>query len=415
MMTSVMNVSGNILGPILGLVMIIFWLQTAVYVLYSKIGMSKTKHILNIFFLIFEYMYFEIVMCMRFYYDNPKWALKLVNALPFFIFILNVVVMAAFLIFTYMDYLKYKSTRLNNMSIKESIDILPEGLFVYTAEGLPLLINPMMERIIDNFFKMKAVNGVGLEKMIEERIGNKLTEEGHIIKLGEGNIYMVRKHIIYIENKECHEMILNDVNDIYEVNSQLEEENSKLVDMNRRLEELNKMIDEVTINSEILDAKVSVHDYLGQVLIATKHYLVEGEGSEEKSEKLLDMWKENTSFFRNARVEEKKDEFIQLMNTANDVGVTFQIEGRIPSIQPQRHIFVTAIHECMTNTIRHAKGDMLFINVNDSKISIKNNGEQPSKRIVETGGLASLRRLVEKQGGEMYLHSDGEFELEVKL
>lgn len=53
--------------------------------------------------------------------------------------------------------------------------------------------------------------------------------------------------------------------------------------------------------------------------------------------------------------------------------------GNLTELEPQRHIIVTGIHECLTNTIRHAGGDELYIKIDESdtefRVEITNNGK----------------------------------------
>ena len=45
----------------------------------------------------------------------------------------------------------------------------------------------------------------------------------------------------------------------------------------------------------------------------------------------------------------------------------------------------------------------------DTLITVRNNGKPPKGPILESGGLLSLRRIVEEAGGEMTVTSEPEF------
>ena len=96
-----------------------------------------------------------------------------------------------------------------------------------------------------------------------------------------------------------------------------------------------------------------------------------------------------------------------MKKTAAQLGVKVTVQGSLPQAEPQKHAAATAIHECFTNTLRHAHGDELRISSEEQGdrylICLTSNGEQPAGPIRETGGLKSLRELTEYIGGTMEL------------
>ena len=107
------------------------------------------------------------------------------------------------------------------------------------------------------------------------------------------------------------------------------------------------------------------------------------------------------------------------MLTAQTLGVAVRTKGAIPEWEPARHIIAVAVHECFTNTLRHARGDRLDVNAekteNGLRISFTNNGIPPSGPISEKGGLAALRGLAEQAGGRMSISVDPVFRLTLEL
>ena len=114
-----------------------------------------------------------------------------------------------------------------------------------------------------------------------------------------------------------------------------------------------------------------------------------------------------------------RDEYQLLMQTAERLNVKIIVEGPFLETEPHRHILVTAIHECFTNTLRHAHGDCLRIRVEDAGDALAavltNNGTQPAGPIRETGGLGSLRRLTEQAGGRMTVSVSPDFSVRLEL
>ena len=113
------------------------------------------------------------------------------------------------------------------------------------------------------------------------------------------------------------------------------------------------------------------------------------------------------------------DAFHEAVSVARRIGVTVQVEGTLPGKGIVRDLTAQAAEQCVTNTARHAEGDLLTVSVSTEgtryRISFTNNGKAPEGPIRETGGLASLRRTVEAAGGTMTVQSVPAFRLELEL
>ena len=95
------------------------------------------------------------------------------------------------------------------------------------------------------------------------------------------------------------------------------------------------------------------------------------------------------------------------------------ITGDIPNTEPARRLIAQAVEQCAANAVRHAGGDRLTVVITggDAEVSavFSNNGSPPKDPIVETGGLAVLRRTVEGAGGAMAVKSEPAFRLSIIL
>ena len=104
---------------------------------------------------------------------------------------------------------------------------------------------------------------------------------------------------------------------------------------------------------------------------------------------------------------------------ARSVGVTVELRGPVPAKEPQRSLLAQAVDQCAANTLRHAGGDRLKVELERGEgfllVRLTNNGAPPGGPVVETGGLATLRRAVEEAGGGMELSWHPVFELRLRL
>jgi len=110
----------------------------------------------------------------------------------------------------------------------------------------------------------------------------------------------------------------------------------------------------------------------------------------------------------------EEEELVLAVNMAGSIGVKVVIEGEEPKNSKIRKILASAVTECAANTVKHAEGDTVNIDISkDSKtvIVITNNGKPPKGAVTESGGLLSLRKSVEEKGGSMRIESNGAFRL----
>ncbi len=84
-----------------------------------------------------------------------------------------------------------------------------------------------------------------------------------------------------------------------------------------------------------------------------------------------------------------------------------------------KSLLVAVMRECLTNVFRHAGGNTIYVALEQEPdfvtAHITNNGEAPTETIVEGGGLSSLRRMIEKNGGIMTVQSIPEYRLTVRV
>ena len=392
----------------------------------TRFGKSRERIKALATFLIFACSYFMLEVMMNI---NGRKELSTVSSVALFfgsfpLWICTMLLLILVVVFIYLmeDYRQWSNDHISNLSIKESIDLLSAGVAVYTEKGLPVVINPVMDNIGVAAFGENMYGSTGLYEKL-------LGYDKDVIRAGD-EYYTFRKNRFNIDGVECVEFICDNVSDEYKTAGLLKEENERLKRMNEHLKELNSTIDSYVIENEILNAKVMVHDRLGQTLLATQKYLLDSDSAdEERSGELLDMWKENIGFMSNSMDDQKTDELMALLTAAEDVGVGLVFNGKALTGDDfydcfgtdtyPAHIALTAIHECMTNTLRHAKGDEVYITAErkDGSCSmvITNNGSSRESQVVEKGGLKSLRSLVENSGGRMEILTDEGFMLRINI
>ena len=168
-----------------------------------------------------------------------------------------------------------------------------------------------------------------------------------------------------------------------------------------------------------MNARMTVHDRMGGVLLSGKYFMDHPE--DMKEEELLRLLEYNNYFLLGEAEQpgKKEDLLEEALRTAKRIGVTVDLRGSIPECEPARSLLARAIEQCAANAVRHAGGDLLTVRIIKDETGVSaaftNNGSAPKGPIVETGGLASLRRAAEGAGGTMNVQSEPVFLLQLTV
>ncbi len=284
-------------------------------------------------------------------------------------------------------------------SLKEGIDNLPSGLLWYYDDGAVALRNVVMEKICRQLMGRGLYDGYAFESELLKHV-----DENNVLKMSDGTVLSVSTCTVESDGKIYHEICAYNITSEYETTRMLAKKQKEATLTNEKLVQYSKELAKMITSGEILAAKVRIHDELGQGLLLARKYLLRG-GTKEDKEKLLYVLKKNNTLLEETKKESGRTYLEMIFEAASDMGVKLEVEGSMPEKTTVSDVFTTAIHENLTNTIRHAHGDamkVMFVTENEKcKAVFTNNGDAPSGPIEERGGLATLRTLVEAAGGEM--------------
>ena len=415
-------ISMNSVGPALpiilgGLMLVLLWGNA--FLLYSMItyGRGRVRCILVGVMIVIEYLFIQVMIYRIYHWNSPSVYIPRYEAVLNMYIISFVAVVFGFFVITAVlvgEIVIWNRNHISRLSVKESLDKLPIGVCYYLESGLPILVNHGADMVSLHICGRIVRDGQEFYKLLKDT--------GEFIEMPGGRYLAYARREILVEGKNCYVITLNDVTEEIERSNELERENKRLSELNAHLRNLNETIDQVAIQSEILETKVRIHDSLGQILMMTRLYMKHENGEETdeadnanyvSADVLKEKWKEAIRFLDSP--EEMKDNQLEkIFSVAEDVGIKIDIDGKLPTDEVQIDLLAKAIHECMTNAIRHAGADRLFVKLsykNGMRIEISNNGKQPSGQLSESGGLANLRGVVEEQGATMELQWEGGFKM----
>ena len=308
---------------------------------------------------------------------------------------------------------------LSQDAVKEAMDALTDGISFYEENGAPLLVNERMNQICADVSGMHMMNADRFWKSINEKRDPEL--EGQIVPTSDGKLWSFTRKFIRLEKEKTQVQEITAYNATEEIRllRQQRERKQLLEQIHERLSRYGREVLHTTREKEILAAKIRIHDKVGQCLLAYRAYLAWPD-QERNREKLLRMWEETALvLYSEANTPDRPDEWKLLQEAAAAVDVEIRAEGEIPREGEARELLIMAIHECLTNTVKHADGDCLTIHITYNKdklfAELTNTGNPPKEEIHETGGLGSLRARVTQAGGQMQVEAVPRFRLLLTL
>ncbi len=318
---------------------------------------------------------------------------------------------------------RYEKNRITTMSVKEAMDSLPTGILCYAPGIRVLLVNRAMQDLCRKFTGSELEDG---ETFYQSLKGGELLPERRrvavggepVIVLPDSTAWKVSESDVPYEKHTVRMVLASDITEVYRKTQELQEMQRRVEKLGQRLQRVNREIVALTAEREVLNAKVRIHDEMGSNLLAAKRFLLNG-GTEAEKAELMDRLRRSVSFLKHDGPRRVQDEYELLFSNAARLGVAVSVTGELPQTEPQKHILAVAIHECLTNTIRHAHGDELRVDLSENEDTITavftGNGEQPTETVSEKGGLKSLHELVGQAGGSMAIEARPVFTVTVRL
>lgn len=369
---------------------------------------------------------FERVYCIYNGFAYGKLELIFVR-LPVMLFMIMLFVVATGEFCLWRWILRKSRDQLTPFSLKEGLDQLSDGIFLCTGDGIPLLVNRKMHEIAVEVFGVDGVNRLypsmtREELLVQEGLKTERTERGRLLVfLEDGSVWELIEHeteqnydsVIVGRKTAFFELLAYDVTELYNKRKELKLRNEHLTAVNNQIREYSRNLDAITREKEMLAAKIRLHDDVGRCLVALRSYLAD---SNIDRDSLVALWRNTVSVLKQeAEHEERTDRMEVLSKAALAVDVSLHFDGEIPKAAEELCAF--AVHECLTNTVKHADGKNLYIVFSGDDrsytVEITNDGAPPKGDVVETGGLSNLRKIVEQQGGRMEVYSHPRFLLRI--
>lgn len=314
---------------------------------------------------------------------------------------------------------RLKKKYLLHIAVKEALDSLPTAVCYFTPGGSVKLCNTAMYTLYRRLAQSDLQTLAELQEALDGcGSATGVVRDGNVFLFPDGGARLFsRKEIRTSDGRVYTEVTFSDVTELYEKRRELERQSKELKAMYRELRVLSDNIAEATREQEILNLKSRLHDQMNLGVAAIRQILRQDTASEENAAAVA-------QFRRAIRVLQEEnanpqDDLSELLRDAEVSGIRIDLTGSLPEEKAQAQLLLAVLREACVNAARHADARTLYASVSRTEtgvtLCVSNDGKPPAGQITPRGGLADLRRSIEKAGGSMTLRSLPTFLLTVTL
>lgn len=322
---------------------------------------------------------------------------------------------------------RYRKSTITSASVRESTNLMTIGFCFFKGEGQLILVNLKMEKLSNLLCGEELLNGEEFWQTVSQGNLKSGARRSRILNvpaviLPDESAWIFDRQIINMDGEAVVQITATDATELYGLTKKLKQKNAVLREMNTRLKAYRHKVDELTRAQQRLSVKIRIHDSIGQNLMMTRYYLVqEAQGdSKQDSASIIQKWQQTIAWLRlEVEPDESKGAFQYLIDAAKSAGVEVVLQGEIPRENRVAELITAAGAEALTNAVRHAAAKQLKVNIFQTELVVNvvftNDGRVPEKPLREGGGLMSLRKRIEDEGGTMTIVVNTEFCLSVTI
>lgn len=420
-MSALRDVLGTFPGYLIYFAAMILTASQLVVLLHTRHGGRARRHLLPALAHFLLLFFFLAALLGYSYYAVLSGKPEVLSAFELFVLSLPWLLSAGFellsaalIVWRLRMFRQYRRTHVSEDAIRETVDLLPAGLLIADGDGTVLLANLKMTELCRILTGGILNDADRLWQAVERG-----TIRENLVRTPDGETWQFARSGITLDERDYVQITASDMTEQYRVTEQLTEKQRHLEEVRERLLSVSAAERELAEAREIMNARMTVHDRMGAVLLTGKYYLDHPENVKE--DELLRMLQYGSSFLLGEAQtpEENGDPLREATETARRIGVEVEIRGPLPEDRATLALLAQAAEQCAANTVLHAGGDRLSIetvqDVSGFTAVFTNNGRPPEGPITETGGLAVLRRAVEAVGGVMTVETDPRFTLTLVL
>lgn len=339
--------------------------------------------------------------------------------LIFWFFLLLVIsLLTILLVFEMRRYGQRRQEKIGSETIRTGMNSLPEGLLLAKANGDIIVTNIVMHNM------MREMTGKVIIRINDfwdyVVLSGQQQGDHYIVHDALGSTWFLKKEDIKIDGEAYIQVMAVDITKRYAIIDELDKKHAHLEEVKWRMRKVSKVSGDMFVAREETKARVALHNQLGQVLLMGKYCIEHPESTDFQNVHTLTQ-QMNRFLLEEGRgvLEMEQDDIRHIKDMARSIGITIHIhhEELIPLIN--HTVFVHALQEAATNAMKHGGAKHLYVNIirdgTTIELTLTDDGKAQKDTFLESGGLKSLRKIVEQYGGKMMTYYQTGFVLKLVL
>lgn len=313
---------------------------------------------------------------------------------------------------------------ITRISIVEAVDSYPGGIIYANSNGKTLIINPSMNRLLDEMrisLRSDALKLWELTKNLQDSYDFTVRslEDKLLIRIRNAGSWLFSMDRIHTKRRDYIQLLAVDITDEDILTREMEETNQTLEELSSKLINAVNNIETIQQESEVLKMKTRVHDILAQRLSILSKILDSDEEPELVVSKLEPLLNDLSGAIAEP-IDTSPDYLLDSMiSSFTLIGTRIHLKDPLPNNTEVAKLFTEVIRESSTNAIRHGNANNIFASISEDdcnySLLISNDGEIPELPISEGGGITGMRSKIQDLGGELALDVVSSFTVRVRI
>ena len=301
-------------------------------------------------------------------------------------------------------------------SIREGLDLLPDGLLFARADHTAVLVNITMLHFMERLFGRQYRNAeVFWQELmafdVPATAEKELREDAALFRFAAGDVWLVQR-VRLPEDLDGWQLTASCVTELDNVTRELEAKNKALGATISAQKELLTRLEETERHRTLQEITSRVHDVLGQ-RISMLQQLLASPAPKDALDTIvrIDSLLEAVPLTQEAH---PATLLADMTDTYTRLGIRLIRTGELPRNLRRARAFAAIIREALSNAVCHGRANEIHITLTERRLRIRDNGIG-CRTLHPGGGLTGMIRRVNDLGGRLLITPSPHFELDAQI
>lgn len=301
-------------------------------------------------------------------------------------------------------------------SIREGLDLLPDGLLFAHADESTALVNiamlHFMERLLGRQYRNATVFWEELTELDTPAIAEKIVQrDAVLLRCTAGDAWLVQRTPL-TGALNGWQITASCVTEPDAVSRELEAKNAELSKMIAAQKDLLTNLETTERHRTLQEITSRVHDILGQRISMLQQLL-----ASPAPKDALDTIVRIDSLLESVPLSQEAHPvtlLADMTDTYRRLGIHLTLRGELPRNLCRARAFAAIIREALSNAVCHGRANAVYITLSERRLRIRDNGIG-CRHLRPGGGLSGMIRRVNELGGRLRITPSPHFELDAQI